>query len=264
MSSSSIGRTGMAVRALVLAAFAALVLVASTASAEEGPVGPGGPPPCAPGQLPSQQAPCQPPPCAEGQQPTQQAPCITPGHITPGPGGPGGGQPCGPGPGPGPDAGPGPGEPRVAGPRPGPGEPPQQGPGGPPEGGPQGHCGGAPRLNPSFLSRVWRLTAEADSYDTAGNVLNVTITKMLNVPRAFRSQDDEIVDQDAYVLFTAKTKVFDRNGRRLSRERAYDNALDNADSVTIAGKLVKPSKWEKDEDDNPVTTIRAKRVTITG
>src|SRR5580765_5442137 len=65
-------------RLLVVAAFAALTCVAATASAE----GPGGtpPPPCAPGQLPSEQAPCTLPPCALGQQPTREDPCRPDGQ----------------------------------------------------------------------------------------------------------------------------------------------------------------------------------------
>jgi hypothetical protein len=52
--------------------------------------------------------------------------------------------------------------------------------------------------------------------------------------------------------------------KRLKAETAYDGALDDADSVSVVGKFAPHAKWIKDEDGTPVTTIRAKRVTITG
>lgn len=241
------------------------------------------PPPCAPGQTPTFESPCQPPPCAEGQRPTFESPCLPPpcaagqrptfespclpppcaaGAVptpeapcvpVPGPGGPGGpgfgpggpGVPCGPGPG-------GPGGFRIGpapvGPPPGPG----CGPGGPPE------------LMPGFLGRVWRFAADADSYDAASNTLNVTVTKVNNLPKRFASQADEIVDQDGYVRFSGATRVYDRAGRRIPREARYDTLLDAANTVLVVGKMIPPAKWQEDADGTPVPTIRAKRVTITG
>jgi hypothetical protein len=112
------------------------------------------------------------------------------------------------------------------------------------------------------VSRVWRFTADADNYDAATNTLSATVTKILNLPKKMADQDDEIVDQDAAVVFSSTTKVFDRSGKRVPREVKYDTLLDDADAVSITGKMLKPSKWQKDEDGEPVTTIRAKRVTI--
>jgi hypothetical protein len=113
-----------------------------------------------------------------------------------------------------------------------------------------------------FLSRVWRLKADADSYDASSNTLNVTVSKILNLPKRFKTQDDDIVDQDADVIFTKNTKVFDADGKRLRVESGYDAALDAAGSVVVIGKIVPQSKWNKDEDGSPITTLRAKRVTI--
>lgn len=78
-------------RALGTAAGVALLI--ATGIGASSAVGQGGmPPPCAPGQQPSQQAPCMPsgtggnggnagsmPACAPGQQPSPQAPCVPPG-----------------------------------------------------------------------------------------------------------------------------------------------------------------------------------------
>jgi hypothetical protein len=125
----------------------------------------------------------------------------------------------------------------------------------------------APRpraLMGGFLSRVWRFGADVDSYDAATNTLNVTVSKILNLPKRFKAQDDSIVDQDADVVFAKTTKVFDADGKRIRTESAYDAALDAAESVSVTGKITPQAKWNKDEDGTPVTTIRAKRVTITG
>jgi hypothetical protein len=240
--------------ALVVAIAAALAMLpAGTASAQEQL------PACAPGQFPSPEKPCLLPPCPEGTAPTPERPCVVQG--APLPEGRGFCPPTCPGP-PAPNTGPMPGPhggpcggPRAVSPG---GEPT---PGGPKEG--PGPCG-PPSLMGAFLSRVWRFTAEADNYDAGSDTLSATISKVLNLPKRFGDQDDEIVDQDAHVLIGPQTKVFDAAGKRLARESLYDGALDNADSVLIAGKVLPPAKWQKDEDGQPVTTIRAKRVKITG
>jgi hypothetical protein len=127
-----------------------------------------------------------------------------------------------------------------------------------------GEHGGPSPLMGGFLSRVWRFTADADSYDASSNTLNVTVNKILNVPKRFNTQDDEIVDKDADVVFTKNTKVFDADGKRLRGESDYDVALDAANSVAVTGKIIPQAKWNKDQDGSPVTTVRAKRVKITG
>jgi hypothetical protein len=122
---------------------------------------------------------------------------------------------------------------------------------------------GLPSLKGGFLSKVWRFDADADSYDAATDVLNVTITEVLNLPKRFADQDDPFVDSDAYVLFTSKTRVYDAEGDRVPRETAYDALLDAADSLRVVGKVVAPPKWQEDEDGMPAPTLRAKRVRVT-
>ena len=237
------------IRAFAVTAVAAAAILPGAAAAET----PSGPPAaCAPGSLPTREQPCMPPPCPAGVHPKPGAPCAMPG-ATPGeqkrgeqkqgeqkqgepgadcrptcPAAPAAGSPAKPG-----DAGDKAGE----------------------------H---APALMGGFLSRVWRFNADADSYDAASNTLNVTVSKVLNLPKRFKAQDDGIVDQDADVIFTKTTKVFDAQGKRLRGESGYDAALDAAESVSVTGKITPQAKWNKDEDGSPVTTIRAKRVRITG
>ncbi|MFA9270393.1 MAG: hypothetical protein ACEQSX_06495 [Baekduiaceae bacterium] len=147
-----------------------------------------------------------------------------------------------------------PGQPGGPGQQPGgPGKP---GPGGPgqPGSGPQGDDGGD--FAPSFLSRVWKFVGEVDGYE--GGKLSMTIGKVLNLPKKFRDQDDELVDEDAIVL-VSKARVIDEDGERVAK-----SALEDAEDVRVQGKLLPEAKWEKDEDDQPVATIRAKKVYILG
>ena len=111
-------------------------------------------------------------------------------------------------------------------------------------------------FRPAFINRVWKFRGSASSYETG--VLNITVEKILNLPRKFRDQDDEVLDQDAFVLIGAKTKIFDAEGHRVAQ-----SALADADAVVVEGKLLRPAKWRADEDETPVVTIRAKRIHIT-
>lgn len=108
-------------------------------------------------------------------------------------------------------------------------------------------------FKPGFLSRVWKFRAEVDSYEDGE--LSVTVDKVLNLPKRYRDQDDDLVDQDAVVL-VSKARVF-QDGERVSRDE-----LDGAANVRIHGKLLPEDKWNEDEDGEPVPTIRAKKVYI--
>lgn len=184
------------------------------------------------------------------------------GNFQPGQQGPSQGGPCPNGPQGGPQGG-------QQGPPPGG----QQGPGGPPppakpsqskppqggqQGGPQGDpCGGPGEqdFKKGFLNRVWKFVGEADGYEDG--VLSMTVTKMLNLPKKFKDQDDELVDEDARVLVAKNVRVYTKKSKRASR-----NELADAENVRVHGKLLKPSKWVKDEDDEQVPTIRAKKIYI--
>lgn len=120
-----------------------------------------------------------------------------------------------------------------------------------------------PGFRPGFLKRAWRFDAEANGFDAEKAALDVTITKVRGLPKRFRDQDDALIDEFAYVLVGAKTKVFDARGDRLAAgERA--GALEDADEVRAVGKLLSPDRWIEDEDTEPVATIRAKRIVIEG
>ena len=113
-----------------------------------------------------------------------------------------------------------------------------------------------PRFVRRFITRVWKFVGEVDYYESGE--LSMTLGRILNLPRKFRSQDDELLDQDTTVLVSNRVRVF-REGERVDRD-----ALDSANDVRVHGKLLRPRLWRTDEDGSPVPTIRAKKVYITG
>lgn len=206
------------------------------------------------GTLPGQPPQFQPPP---GQGP---------------PGGPGGGPPgCQPG-GPGGQPGGAPNGPPPGAPPPGasssenapppggePGAP--NGPGGQP-GGPGGQPGGPGcGFKSGFLNRVWKFQGEVDGFDDG--VLSMTMEKILNLPKRFKDQDDELIDQDTFVLVGNSVRVYDADKKRVDGDDVA-GALGKAEKVRVHGKMLKPDKWRKDADDTKTPTIRAKKVYITG
>jgi hypothetical protein len=113
-----------------------------------------------------------------------------------------------------------------------------------------------PQFVRRFITRVWKFVGEVDHY--ADGELSMTLGKVLNLPRRFRSQDDELLDQDTTVLVSNRVRVF-RGGERVSRDE-----LDTANDVRVHGKLLRPRMWRVDDDGSAVPTIRAKKVYITG
>jgi hypothetical protein len=121
-----------------------------------------------------------------------------------------------------------------------------------------------PDFAPGFLNHVWKLDAEVDAYDGDERVLSVTVTRLVNLPKRFRDDDDEIIDADTAVLLSRTTRVYDADGHRVRTAEDQAEALNGAETVRVHGKVVPPQKWRTDEDDQPVPTIRAKRVYVTG
>lgn len=113
-----------------------------------------------------------------------------------------------------------------------------------------------PDFRRSFLNRVWKFEGEVDFYEEGE--LSMTLAKVLNLPRKFRRQDDELLDQDATVLVSQRVRVFE-GGERVSRDE-----LEDANDVRVHGKLLRPRQWSVDEDGTPVATIRAKKIYIRG
>jgi hypothetical protein len=123
----------------------------------------------------------------------------------------------------------------------------------------EGNHGDAPRLQPGFLNRVWRIAGSAGGYQNG--VLDFTVDRIVGLPHRFASQDDALVDQDAHVLVTDGTRVFSADHQRLTGDAA-SAALDAADEVLVVAKLLPQAKWQQDVDGTPVPTLRAKKIVI--
>jgi hypothetical protein len=113
-----------------------------------------------------------------------------------------------------------------------------------------------PHFVRSFIRRVWKFVGEVDYYEEG--VLSMTLHRILNLPRKWRTEDDEILDQDTTVLVSERVRVFQ------DEERVGRDALEAANDVRVHGKLMRPFNWLEDEDGETVPTIRAKKVYITG
>ena len=146
-----------------------------------------------------------------------------------------------------------------AGPGPVPGEPGGFAPGGPgvPPGPGGAEGGSAPVFARGFLNRVWKFDVAVDGILEGGAKeakASVTVEKVLNLPKKLRDQDDELVDQDAIVLIALNVRI-SKNGKR-----AGTRDIEDSEGAVVHGKLLPPAKWQKDEDDEPVATIRAKKI----
>lgn len=141
---------------------------------------------------------------------------------------------------------------QVQGPPAGPGGPfgGPQGPGGP--GMPGGPGGDEPSFARGFLNRVWKFNVSID--DAKPSKMSVTIDKVLNLPKKYAAQDDDLVDEDAIVLVGSSVRVY-RDGKRVSKSELNDD-----EKARVQGKLLPPHKWQSDDDDQKVPTIRAKKI----
>lgn len=125
-----------------------------------------------------------------------------------------------------------------------------QGPAGPGMSG--GPGGDAPSFARGFLNRVWKFDVSID--DATPGKMSITIDKVLNLPKRYAAQDDDLIDEDAVVLIGSSVRVY-RDGKRVSKSELADG-----DTARVQGKLLPPVKWQSDEDDQKVPTIRAKKI----
>ena len=237
-----------------------------SAAFADGPA-PGAPPPapnCTPPTfVPGQPAPPPPPECMALRPPECMPPAPQPGATQPPPPWqppphcfPGGappnmpGPPCGPAGGPG--NGPGPGQvTKSVEPPAGPGNHPPCGPGGP---------GGPGDFDSGFFNRIWKLTGTVLGTDTIDGkqVIEVDVSKLLNPPKRFKDEGEEVADQGALLIVTPKVKIT-KGDKRLTL-----GDLDADDKLKVSGKFVRGGSWLKDEDGQPVPTLRAKRIEVIG
>ena len=113
-----------------------------------------------------------------------------------------------------------------------------------------------PRFKPGFLNRVWRFNGSVDGVED--QALSMTLESIERLPKRFRTQDDDLLDQDMYVLFSEGTRVYGPDGGLV-----HTGELERAESAQVRGRLLRPRKWRANEDGDVVPTVRAKRIHVT-
>ena len=119
-------------------------------------------------------------------------------------------------------------------------------------------CDDLPHFKASFLNRVWSFKGALDSF-TGGedHSLSITVEYIEDLPRRFRNQDDELLDQDATVLLNDNIRVFSPEGELVSHDE-----LVHADYVRVRARVLRPRMWRENEDGDVVPTLRAKRIYV--
>ena len=108
--------------------------------------------------------------------------------------------------------------------------------------------------------RVWRVGGEADGYDADRKALTVVVDDIGGLPRRQAKRLQAALAQ-LDVLVGPKTRVVDADGHRVTGDAIAD-ALDNADSVKVTGKLAPRKSWTEDEDGVLVPALRALRIKV--
>lgn len=105
-------------------------------------------------------------------------------------------------------------------------------------------------VTPSQLTRVFDFAGSVDAVDVPARKLSFTIDDADDLPRRFAGQD-------AIATLPAAVRVYDEDGHRVGLD-----ALEDAEGVVVRGRILRPSRWQRDEDGEPLITVRAKRLTV--
>jgi hypothetical protein len=206
-------------------------------SGDARPAGEGTSPPCAvricaPGQASTPDVPCL-VPCAVGVRPSPDAPCApVPGTQPPAPK-------------------------RADGLQSAPAAP----AGGDAERPHNGNGNGSDNSFGSLQRKVWRVSGEANGFDAGRHALSIVVDGVSGLSPKLAARLQDALGEQADVLVSARTRVIDADGHRLTGAAAAD-ALDAADSVKVTATLVPRKAWASDQDGTPVPAMRALRVKI--
>jgi len=118
-------------------------------------------------------------------------------------------------------------------------------------------CQDLPTFKASFLNRLWKFNGEVNEYDSATHSMDMTTTEIADLPARFKSQDDDLLDQETHVTYGPNTRVYGPDGKRVSEEY-----LDYASTVSVRGRLLSPRRWFYNEDGDAIPTVRGKRIKI--
>lgn len=119
-------------------------------------------------------------------------------------------------------------------------------------------CQDLPTFKASFLNRLWKFNGEVNEYDSTTHSMDMTTSEIADLPARFRSQDDDLLDQETHVTYGPSTRVYGPDGKRVSEEY-----LEYASTVSVRGRLLSPRRWFYNEDGDAIPTVRGKRIKIT-
>jgi hypothetical protein len=124
---------------------------------------------------------------------------------------------------------------------------------------PAGSDEGPPKFTPAFFRHMYSLDVSLDGAD--GKELPISIETVCDVPKSLSKQAAQLAGSDGVARVLQRTQIW-QDGSQLTGEDAT-TALDGADTATMRVRPIKPSKWSKDEDGEPIPTFRAGRIEIT-
>jgi hypothetical protein len=109
--------------------------------------------------------------------------------------------------------------------------------------------------------RVWRLRGSAEGFDSGGRTLHVGVRSVGGLSPRLAARLRRALGDDADVLVGPRTRVQDAAGRQVNGE-GIPEALDEAVTVLVTGRLAAPGTWRTGDDGTPVPAVRALRVKI--
>jgi hypothetical protein len=118
---------------------------------------------------------------------------------------------------------------------------------------------GPPKFTAAFYRHMYTVDVSLDGAD--GNDLPISIETVCDVPKSLRKQAAQLAGSDGVARVLQRTQIW-QDGTQLTGEEA-STAIDGADTATIRVRPLKPPKWSKDEDGEPLPTFRAGRIEIT-
>ena len=116
-----------------------------------------------------------------------------------------------------------------------------------------------PTFSDPFYSIAITINASVDGRN--GDELPISIEEVCTSALGWRARP--LSSSAAKVaLISSATKVFDAAGQALTGEAAA-TALAGADSVSLEAQLMRPARWRRDEDGQPVPSFETSRIEIT-
>jgi hypothetical protein len=116
-----------------------------------------------------------------------------------------------------------------------------------------------PTFSPAFYATTVTLDASGDGL--VNGQMPISIDGVCDVPKALQAEAAQLIGAGGVAIVGPSTSVF--QGATPLQGQAATTALEGADTVSIAARLMRPGMWSQDEDGAPVPTFEAIRIDIT-